>query len=147
MNSLEPKIYVACLAAYNSGYLHGEWIDANQYVDSLYEEINNMLARSPIGEAEEWAIHDYEGFGEGVLSESTGVERVVELAKFLVEHGELGREVLSHFVGDVNSAQSALEENYHGEFSSEEDFAYYGYMKWMEEKFLITWNPILTIKR
>jgi Antirestriction protein (ArdA) len=26
----EPRIYVACLAAYNNGYLHGAWIDAIQ---------------------------------------------------------------------------------------------------------------------
>ena len=25
-----PRIYVACLAAYNNGYLHGAWIDADQ---------------------------------------------------------------------------------------------------------------------
>lgn len=25
----KPRIYAACLAAYNSGYLHGAWIDAD----------------------------------------------------------------------------------------------------------------------
>lgn len=25
-----PRVYVACLAAYNSGFLHGAWIDAGQ---------------------------------------------------------------------------------------------------------------------
>jgi len=25
MKNLQPKIYVAYLAAYNSGYLHGDW--------------------------------------------------------------------------------------------------------------------------
>lgn len=24
-----PRIYVACLAAYNNGHLHGRWIDAD----------------------------------------------------------------------------------------------------------------------
>ncbi|WP_426033321.1 antirestriction protein ArdA, partial [Caulobacter sp. DWP3-1-3b2] len=24
---LKPRIYVACLAAYNNGWLHGVWID------------------------------------------------------------------------------------------------------------------------
>jgi Antirestriction protein (ArdA) len=28
-----PRIYVACLAAYNNGRLHGEWIDADQPAD------------------------------------------------------------------------------------------------------------------
>jgi antirestriction protein len=25
----DPKIYVACLAAYNAGQLHGEWINGD----------------------------------------------------------------------------------------------------------------------
>jgi antirestriction protein len=29
MTSLGPRVYVACLACYNSGKLHGEWFDAN----------------------------------------------------------------------------------------------------------------------
>ena len=28
-----PKIYVACLASYNAGILHGRWIDADQDAD------------------------------------------------------------------------------------------------------------------
>ncbi|WP_197724637.1 antirestriction protein ArdA [Sphingobium amiense] len=41
MGETTPRIYVACLAAYNNGYLHGEWIneeaDASewrQYLDT-----------------------------------------------------------------------------------------------------------------
>jgi antirestriction protein len=58
----EPRIYVACLAAYNNGYLHGVWIDAAQEPWSIYDEVKAMLAASPVAGAEEWAIHDYEGF-------------------------------------------------------------------------------------
>lgn len=129
MKNLEPRIYVACLAAYNNGCLHGAWINANQEVESLYAEVKNMLSISPMPRAEEWAIHDYEGFGEGVLSEYTGLEKVAELAEFLAEHGELGSETLSHFCGDIDSARQALEEHYHGEFDSEEEFAYH----WINE--------------
>jgi len=38
-NKSEPKIYVACLAAYNNGILHGRWIDANQDADTIRDEI------------------------------------------------------------------------------------------------------------
>ena len=34
-----PRIYVSCLAAYNSGYLHGMWIDATQDPDDIYDDI------------------------------------------------------------------------------------------------------------
>ena len=52
-----PRIYVACLAAYNSGYLHGAWIDADQPADDIQSAVGEMLAASPIPRAEEWAIH------------------------------------------------------------------------------------------
>ena len=63
-----PRIYVACLASYNAGILHGEWIDATD-ADTIREAIQEMLKRSPTPGAEEWAIHDYEGFGPLRLSE------------------------------------------------------------------------------
>jgi antirestriction protein len=47
-----PRIYVACLAAYNNGELHGEWIDADQSADAIRKEINKMLATSPEPNAE-----------------------------------------------------------------------------------------------
>jgi antirestriction protein len=126
---LEPKIYVACLAAYNSGCLYGKWINANQDVDCLWEEVKEMLAKSPIPNAEEWAIHDYEDFGSTSIKEYTGLEAVSQMASFVVEHGELGAEVLSHSCGDLEDARRLLEECYHGEFDSEEDFAY----NWIHE--------------
>lgn len=61
-NYTEPQIYVACLAAYNNGHLHGAWIDAAQEPWAIYDAVRVMLAASPIAGAEEWAIHDYEGF-------------------------------------------------------------------------------------
>jgi antirestriction protein len=122
---LEPKIYVACLAAYNSGYLHGEWINANQDIDCLWEEVKKILAKSPIPNAEEWAIHDFEGFGNNSIEEYTSLETIAQMASFIAEHDELGTEVISHTCGDLEDARRLLEECYHGEFDNEEDFAYY----------------------
>lgn len=117
-----PKIYVACLAAYNSGYLHGGWIDAHQEPEQIRAEIALMLARSPIPDAEEYAIHDHEGF-EGVeVSEYAGIERVADLASFVSEHGELGSLVLAHFGGDIEQATQALTEAYFGEYRDLADF-------------------------
>lgn len=41
------KIYVACLASYNAGILHGAWIDAESDVDAMQEEVNRILRESP----------------------------------------------------------------------------------------------------
>ena len=85
-----PRIYVACLAAYNNGILHGAWIDAlNNDPDEIMVEVQTMLKQSPIPNAEEWSIHDHEGF-EGIrLSEWEGFAQVHELAQFIDTHGEL----------------------------------------------------------
>lgn len=104
---LTPRIYVVCLATYNAGGLHGEWIDADQDIDQLWSKINGMLAASPEENAEEWAIHDFEGFGSFSLNEYEGIESVQEMAVFIGEHGELGAEVIVSFLrGSVCSTNS-----------------------------------------
>ena len=46
--SHEIRIYVADLAAYNAGHLHGAWIDTCDDVSDIWEQINTMLAASPV---------------------------------------------------------------------------------------------------
>lgn len=117
------RIYVACLAAYNNGILHGSWIDATESPDAMMDAIQKMLGCSPIPNAEEWAIHDYEGFCGIALSEYEGIEQVHELAQFAEEHGELGAEVLTYYGNDLEEATEALTERYQGEYGSLADFA------------------------
>ena len=64
-----PRIYVASLSDYNDGRLFGRWIDAAVEPEDLARQVDKMLAASPTPGAEEWAIHDYEGFGPLPLSE------------------------------------------------------------------------------
>lgn len=119
---LQPRIYVACLAAYNSGCLHGEWIDADQDPWQIYDAISAMLRRSPVAAAEEYAIHDFEGFGRLRLSEYAGIEEVAKLAAFIVERGALGAAVLSYYSGDLDEAREACEDRYLGTFESLADY-------------------------
>tara|TARA_R110002110_G_scaffold367848_1_gene577620 strand:- start:2111 stop:2632 length:522 start_codon:yes stop_codon:yes gene_type:complete len=119
----EIRIYVACLASYNNGILHGCWIDAEQGVDAIYTEIREMLKASPVPGAEEYAIHDYEGF-EGVsISEYQGIESVVEIAEFIADHGELGGKLLEYLGGDIDETRSMMDERYSGCYSSVADYA------------------------
>ena len=121
--SEEINIYVADLAAYNNGKLHGVWIDATQDLDDIQAQINQMLAESPEGFAEEYAIHDYEGFCGYPVSEYEGIELVHEIACFIEEHSDVGGELLNHFSGDIDEAKKAIEENYCGCHSSLADYA------------------------
>jgi antirestriction protein len=117
-----PRIYVACLAAYNNGYLHGTWIDATQGEWGIWDDIQKMLAASPIADAEEHAIHDYEGFEGARISEYTGIETIAKLAAFITEHGALGGAVLEYYDNDLDEAQEAVTERYHGCFKSLADY-------------------------
>lgn len=121
-SSFNPKIYVACLASYNNGELFGEWFEATLDPDLIHEEIFNMLAKSPVANAEEFAIHDYEDFGSISLSEYESISNVHEIAIFIQEHGELGAELYA-YTGDLEDSTSMLENNYHGQHDSELDFA------------------------
>lgn len=85
-----PRIYVACLASYNAGTLHGEWIDATQDADEIQEEIDAMIEASPTAGAEEWAIQDAEGLGKvvGGVVNACDLEKVSALAQGVEEHGQ-----------------------------------------------------------
>jgi len=117
-----PKIYVACLAAYNNGILYGQWIEANQSAEAIHAEIQDMLGLSPIPNAEEWAIHDYEGFCGIRLSEYEDIATVAEIAAMVKEHGEAWAHYADH-VGLKYATKEGFEEAYQGEWDSEEDFA------------------------
>jgi len=116
------KIYVADLAAYNNGKLHGVWINAAQDMENIQDEINIMLAQSPIDNAEEWAIHDYEGFETVSLSEHEGLKSANEKALFIEEHGLLGAELLNYY-SDIEDTEKMLEDNYNGKYESVADYA------------------------
>ncbi|RUQ93073.1 antirestriction protein ArdA [Legionella septentrionalis] len=116
-----PSIYVACLASYNKAILHGVWIDATQSEDDIMEEIWEMLDNSPEPNAEEYAIHDYEGFGSIKIHEYESISNIVEYASFIQEHGELGLALLCDYL--VDDAQTMLEDHYQGCYDSEVDFS------------------------
>ena len=121
--SEEIRIYVADLAAYNNGRLHGVWIDATEEMDDIWAQVNQMLKSSPEGFAEEYAIHDYEGFGGYRVSEYEGLESAHNVAVFIEEHGEIAGELLNNFGGDLEDAKKAIEENYSGCYKSLAEYA------------------------
>ena len=84
---LAPRIYVASLSDYNAGRLHGRWIDAARPAEELHADIQAMLERSPEPIAEEWAIHDYEGFGLLRLDEYEDLATVSAVATGIMLYG------------------------------------------------------------
>jgi antirestriction protein len=82
-----PAIYVASLADYNNGVLHGAWIDAAREPEDIQADINDILDSSREPDAEEWAIHDYEQFGRWRVHEYDSIEQVSRIARGIAEHG------------------------------------------------------------
>ncbi|WP_100469667.1 antirestriction protein ArdA [Mycobacteroides abscessus] len=131
------QIYVADLAAYNAGYLHGSWIalaDVEFDPEQVHAAIQQILELSPVrqlGEIpEEWAIHDYEGFGPIKIEEYASIEKVCELAETLDALESNGEGVaFGIFLDKVESLDSfdslddaveAFRDSYRGEQSLEQ---------------------------
>ncbi|GCD99888.1 antirestriction protein ArdA [Embleya hyalina] len=106
------RIYVASLSDYNHEILHGAWIDVADNTESgIWDEIEAMLKASPTarkyGEAaEEWAIHDSEGFDPIAIGEYTPIGDLVIYSR-LIE--TCGSAVLAHFLGENTCALNELE--------------------------------------
>lgn len=124
------RIYVASLSDYNAGILHGDWIDATLDKDEIFEKVQEILKNSPYAKqygepAEEWAIHDYEGFDGIKLSEYESFENVSELANAIEKHGELFAKYYSMQASgvEVSDAIQSFQDNYIGEYQSLEYYA------------------------
>lgn len=121
-NKPSPRIFVICLAAYNHGLLHGVWINAAQGLYKIQKEIKKMILESPVLGAEEFGIHASEGFGPLHVVGQESIKSIQRMAVFISEVGELGIELLAYY-GDVDSAQEAWENHYHGSHENELEFA------------------------
>lgn len=117
-----PRIYVASLADYNAGRLHGAWIDATQDPEEIHAKIASMLRQSPEPIAEEWALHDYEGFCGLPLSEHESVDRVSKIARGIATHGAAFAAWISICDREEESIDR-FEDCYLGGFPSRETYA------------------------
>jgi antirestriction protein len=118
-----PQIYVACLAAYNNGKLHGVWIEFYEGIeaDDVQAEIDAMLKSSPEPDAEEWDIHDSESFAD---FKSHDLEKLCQVAELIHQHGE---EAVKGFISHVGEdylfdRTCSFEDTYLGCFESEASF-------------------------
>jgi antirestriction protein len=116
------RIYAASLSDYNSGILHGVWLDVTDDVDGMQQPIDRMLAASPSakageGIAEEWAIHDYEGFGPLHLDEFVSLTTLSRLAQGIAKHGMAYAAWINHIGVDSDDADT-FEDVYRGEWES-----------------------------
>lgn len=104
------RIYIANLAAYNAGYLRGEWLD----LPATDEEIAETLERIGCGEnGSEYAIHDYES-KYGLKADE--YDNIYELNEQIIAIDELDDDEFNMFMAyleavsnDINEALNALD--------------------------------------
>ena len=121
-----PRIYVASLSDYNAGILHGAWIVADQDADMIHQEITEMLIASPATKqygdiAEEWSIHDTDGFPN--LGENPQLETVATIGQAIAEHGDAFTAWIDNSSYNAEHPENFREE-YSGEYESVKDYAY-----------------------
>jgi antirestriction protein len=133
------RIYIADLAAYNSGRLVGRWVDMTENADvnleAIEAAIQSMQADRP--GSEEFVVHDYD---DGInLGETSEWEKLATFGALFEEHGDAFRACVDSFgaryiPADYSDAESFFEERYRGEYPSVGDYA--------EEFFRETGGPI-----
>ena len=129
-----PAIYVACLASYNSGTLHGAWINLElaATAEDIRECIDYILKTSPTPGAEEYAVHDSQLL-PGCLSstEWPDLEELEEYAQTVCELSEL--EFAAYRIACDNAGAVLDEDNFrsvfYGAYDSEGEFC----MEYYEE--------------
>lgn len=128
---MEQRIYVASLSAYNAGILHGEWITLNGKTrEEVLYEISLMLIKSTGDRpAEEWAIHDHEGFAPYEVSEYADISELCDLVAAVEEHGRQILALVDHLSLDAEAAVRYHEDNYQGEWHSLSEWA----EDWLEQ--------------
>lgn len=125
----EPRVYVACLAAYNSGILHGDWIDLEGAdAHTIPEAINAMLAASPVPGAEEYAIHDHEGLCGLLPGESATPDELANMAAAIGEVGDDAEAFQAYAEhcgngGDACELAYSFRDAFQGVWDSERDYA------------------------
>jgi len=121
--ALRPKVWIGCLAAYNNGVLHGDWVDAAVEGHELVRSAQEILSRSPEPDAEEWAIFDDDAFGGYRVEQYDSLEQVARVARGIKEHGNAFAAWAELHDGD-EAMLDGFEDVYLGEYDSPEAWAH-----------------------
>ncbi len=117
---IQPQIYIACLASYNSGILHGAWIVPSNDEEELQKQINAILKTSKQPFAEEWAIHAYDNFPD--LGEYPSIENICKVQNAIEQYDYELINAYLQYNNDIDSLDS-IDDSYMGEYDSFQEYA------------------------
>lgn len=125
-----PAVWVACLAAYNSGILHGKWVNVPGTVEEMQEEIDSVIKSSPVPDAEEWEFHDHSDFKPFEIHQWEDIDSLVMKANILndlSDHEKEAFECWDYQEGpgmDEHDVLEAFRDQYVGSFKDGSDYAW-----------------------
>lgn len=138
MDISEAKVYVGTYRKYNEGSIFGKWFDLSHYTDK--DEFYNACKTLHEDEQDpELMFQDYENIPNGLISENWISDKIFEVLNALNDLNENQKEPFAIWCNnghrqlseeDMDDLINCFEEDYIGEYNSEEDFA----MELVEER-------------
>lgn len=120
-----PRIHVICVSAEEAGLKHGRWLDANVDAQVLEAQVRQLLADSPIADAERYSITESEGFCDLDISDNAELGWVAAAAKLVARWGEAAAvQIEDHGLDELDHVRRIFESGqYYGAWDSEKDWA------------------------
>lgn len=117
-----PRIWIASLADYNAGRLHGEWVDAAVGTDDLLRTAQRIVDTSREPGAEEWAIFDYDNFSTYRVGEYEDLAMVATVARGIARFGPAFAFWAEESEGHFDDLEVGFEDAFMGFYESHDDF-------------------------
>ncbi len=132
INTSEASVYVGTYAKYNGGSIFGEWLNLSDYANKaeFYTACRDLHQDE---EDPEFMFQDYENIPKGLIDESWISDNIFEVLEALEDMDETRKDAFllwcdnGHYKlseSDINDLISDFDNDYIGEYDSEEDFAY-----------------------
>lgn len=133
LNDETPKAYIQIL-----GYDEGKWFNLTDYsdgqdvIDGIYDLMND-LNKELGGNREEYAVTDYEGFGDDLYDEYMGANEFDEIIEAYEKYqsSDFPADVISSYKNDSGRSNDTLSEiidqmenNFFGKYENLNDFGY-----------------------
>lgn len=129
-----PEIYVICKATYQSGNIHGVWVDITKPMQDILKRIalmkhesghlgSEMLSEGYCPDPGTYLIHCHIGFYNLKIDVNASIEDVRAYGLFISQYGELGAKLIVINNGNLEKAKRFIDEYYLGEYESRTAYA------------------------
>ena len=82
-----PSVWIGCLAAYNQGILHGDWVVVGDGMNVIEDQIQRILAESPVEDSEEWFLGDTDNLP--YMGEFPSLEKMDDVGEFIKMNSDI----------------------------------------------------------